>query len=67
MDTETLNDRIRHLCAQAMMARDDEIEPILTELRESIHQRPEIVRTVAIQALVRSPTDDLPGSSSKVA
>lgn len=30
MGAKALNDQIRHLCAQVIMAQDDEIEPILT-------------------------------------
>lgn len=49
MDAKALNDEIRHLCAQAIMAQDDEIEPILTELRKSIDQHAKMVRTRTIR------------------
>ena len=48
--SETLNDRIRHLCALAIMTPDTDIEPVLAELRDSLHEQAQMVRTMAIQA-----------------
>ena len=68
MGSDELNDQIRHLCAQAIMARDSEIEPILGELRERIHQHSEMVRAMAIHALIQVSSEDTPpGSSAKAA
>jgi len=44
-------DRIRELCAKLRNASDDEWEPILAELKATIHEHLEWVRSVATGAL----------------
>jgi len=50
MDSETLNDRLRHLCALAIMTPDTDIGPVLSELRVCLHEHSQMVRTMAVQA-----------------
>ena len=54
-------DRIRELCAKALMAQPPELEQIMKELREALHEHAAFVRTMASQVLKqlpRDPTDD---------
>jgi hypothetical protein len=39
-----MEDRIRSLCEQLLVANDDEIGPILTELRDALHRYIERLR-----------------------
>jgi hypothetical protein len=50
----TLEDKIRDLCAQVLIARDDEaVNQLLPQLREAIHQHCENVRVMVERTLPR--------------
>jgi hypothetical protein len=45
--TDSLDDRIRELCALAISAEDSELESILFELKAIVHERIERLRSTA--------------------
>jgi hypothetical protein len=55
------DERVRQLCASAVIAKEDEVEAIFTELRAILQEHAQFVREMAARALSRSP------SSSKAA
>ena len=46
-----LEDRIRELCAKAVSAADDELEPIIRELRTALREHSQRLRQLAAQGL----------------
>lgn len=43
---EALEERIRELCAKAVAAKDsDQLSPILSELRNALHEQDQIAKT----------------------
>ena len=65
MDAETLNDRIQHLCALAIMSPDTDIGPVLAELRVCLREHSQMVRTMAAQAFgTRLPMSPIVSQSS---
>jgi len=63
---ETSNqDRIRELCASALIAEPSELEPIMKELRDLLHEHNRFVWSMAKRVLSRFPID--PASSSNAA
>jgi hypothetical protein len=49
-----LEDRIRELCAKAVVARLDELEPIFSELKSALQENTERLRKTAVAKLVRA-------------
>jgi hypothetical protein len=48
-----LEDRIRELCAKALIVRGPELEPILSALKAALHEHSEKLRNIAGIKLVR--------------
>ena len=46
-----LEDRIRELCAQATVARPDELETVLSELKSTLQEHTERLRKMAVTKL----------------
>jgi hypothetical protein len=46
-----LDDRIRELCAKALTAKDPELQRILGELQDSLHEHSERLRRLAAEKL----------------
>ena len=56
MHTRRLDDRIRHLCARVPAASNEELEKILQQLLEAVHEKVERLRILtAHQLLGRKP------------
>jgi hypothetical protein len=49
-----LRERIFHLCEQAVVAGSENLEPIITELKEALHEHTEYLRSLAEEKLVPS-------------
>ena len=47
-----LEDRIRELCAKALIARGHELHPILDDLKAALHEHSERLKQVAVLKLV---------------
>src|SRR5215469_5333912 len=56
MDTEHFIHRIRELCARAIMAKDSEIEPVITELQAALREHALMVRNMAAKSLLAPET-----------
>jgi len=52
-------DRIRQLCAKALTAQSPELEQIMKELREALHEHAAFVRAMASEVLKQLPTDPM--------
>jgi hypothetical protein len=52
MHLRRLDDRIRHLCAQVPKVSNGELEGILQELLEAIHEKIERLRCIAANQLL---------------
>jgi len=63
MDPEVLTDRIRELCARAIMTPSADIEPVISELQAALHEHNLWVRDIAAKSLVRDPIE-IPASVS---
>ena len=50
--TVPLEDRIRELCARAVVAPQGDLEPILLDLQAALHEHTENLRLLAAQALI---------------
>lgn len=50
-------DRIRDLCAKALTAQPPELEQVMKELREALHEHSDFVRTMASKVLKELPRD----------
>jgi len=55
--TEDLNQRIRELCARAIMAQDSEIEFVLHDLRVALHEHVQLMKTMGAESLRQMPSD----------
>jgi hypothetical protein len=60
VEIPSIDERIRELCSKAVMAKESELEPILSELRATLREHARFVRRMAAEALNR-------GSSAKAA
>jgi hypothetical protein len=50
-------DRIRDLCAKALKAQSPELEQIMKELNDALHEHVDFVRSLASHILKRVPID----------
>jgi len=56
MNPEVLTDRIRELCARAIMTPSSEIDPVIAELQAALHEHVLLVRTMAAKSLLPAET-----------
>ena len=52
MESDFLHDRIRMLCAKAIMTPSSDIEPVIVELQEALREHVRMVRRLAAESLV---------------
>lgn len=53
MTASRLEDRIRELCAKAVLVDDSELSTVMSELRSAIREHVEGIRILAIRQLAR--------------
>jgi len=56
MDPEALTERIRELCARAIMTPTAEIEPITTELQAALREHALFLQNMAAKSLLTTET-----------
>ena len=58
VEIEDIHERIRDLCARAIIANEPEVESVVAELRAALRQHAQLVRDMAKRAVSRSPKND---------